>query len=131
MKIRDPGHEYELDSLDGDYRQILVFVKREGSKYPFNEGTHAGTNCQEVLRVLIDRSEYLNRQVPCAETEAIIGNLKLALLLFELRAARRHNRQLNLETTQSLLSEAPCEICGHIGHYPDEHSEERESRSDE
>ena len=80
MKILDAGHIYSLDSLDGNLEQTLTFVKREGEKFPFNSGSHAGTNCQEVLRVLIDRSEYLQKQKPCAETECIISSLKTALL---------------------------------------------------
>ena len=89
MKILDAGHHYELDCLDGDETQSLVFVKRSGPKFPFNEGSYPGTNCQEVLRALIDRCQYLQAQAPCAETKSIIANLRAALLLFELRAYQR------------------------------------------
>lgn len=115
MRILDAGHRYELDSLDGEIRQTLTFVKRVGDKFPFNVDGHAGTNCQEVLRALIDRAEYLNRQDPCADTEAIVGNLRSALLLFELRAARRHDRHLSLESTSRLISGPTCKVCGHLG----------------
>ncbi len=115
MKVKEPGHIYELASLDGGKKQRLKFVKRVGKNYPFNElPEHPGTNCQEVLRVLIDRCEYLNTQKACAETESIISLLKTALLLFELRAARHHDRQLDLTTMQELLVDG-CDICGHIG----------------
>lgn len=85
MRIIDAGHIYELDYLDNenslykDKSNILRFVKREGKNFPFNNNHHPGTNCQEVLRALIDRSEYLNKQQQCAETEAIVGLLKSAL----------------------------------------------------
>lgn len=115
MKIIDAGHKYLLDSLDGGDAQVLVFVKREGPNFPFNQGSHSGTNCQEVLRALIDRTEYLLRQKPCAETEAAIGCMRSALLLFELRAARRHSRVLDLASTQDVMNNITCIECGHIG----------------
>jgi hypothetical protein len=64
MKILDAGHRYQLDHLDGDNVTELTFVKRSGAMYPFNIGEYEGTNVQEVLRALIDRTEYLNRQKP-------------------------------------------------------------------
>ena len=115
MKIIDAGHIYLLDCLDGGEAVTLTFVKREGDNFPFNKGEYPGTNAQEVLRALIDRTEYLNRQKPCAETEAAIGNLRSALLLFELRAARRHTRQLDLRDTQGVVSGETCKVCGHVG----------------
>lgn len=115
MKIIDPGHDYELDSLDGPFPQRLVFVKREGAKYPENVGSHPGTTMQEVLRALIDRAEYVNNQIPCAETEAAIGLMKSAILLFELRAATRHGRHLQLDSLDAILACEKCVTCGHIG----------------
>jgi len=114
MKITDAGHSYLLDNFESG-AQSLKFVKKNGSGFPFNFGTQDGTKCQEVLRALIDRCEYLNKQKPCAETEAIIGNLQSALLLFELRAARRHDRQLSLQSLGNLSCDPVCEKCLHIG----------------
>lgn len=117
MKIVEAGHVYQLDILDGQSSgtESLTFVKRSGDNFPFNVGAHPGTNCQEVLRALIDRMQYLLNQKPCAETEAALGCLKTALLLFELRAARRHGRSLDLYALQSLMFYATCKTCGHIG----------------
>ncbi len=115
MKILDAGHAYLLDCLDGGEPVVLTFVKREGDNFPFNVGHHPGTNVQEVLRALIDRTEYLNRQKPCAETEAAASNLRAALLLFEVRAARRHGRELDLQSTQELMNAATCPRCKHVG----------------
>jgi len=114
MEILDAGHHYQLDSLDGDNKQNLQFVKQMGDNFPFNSSEYSGTNCQEVLRALIDRTEYLQKQKSCAETESIIGLLRAALLLFELRAAREHNQHLALYSTQVLMSDKPCKECGHI-----------------
>ena len=56
MEIIDPGHCYKPDTYDGYITETIVFMKREGVNYPFNIGHYAGTNCQEVLRILIDSS---------------------------------------------------------------------------
>jgi hypothetical protein len=119
VKIIDAGHVYQLTNLDdfiGDkFPQTLTFVKRSGANFPFNEGDHPGTNVQEVLRALIDRTDYLNRQKPCAETEAAAGCLRAALVLYEQRAARRHERFLSLPSTQHYVCAPTCAKCGHIG----------------
>lgn len=114
MKIIDAGHAYLLAGYDGGTEQRLVFLKREGEGFPFNCGAHGGTNCQEVLRALIDRSEYLNRQIPSAETEAILGALRTALFLFESRAARRHCLELELADLHAAVRLPSCETCGHL-----------------
>jgi hypothetical protein len=114
MKILDAGHEYELDVYDGDQYtayQTITFMKREGEGFPFNNSFYPGTNCQEVLRVLIDRCEYLQKQKPCLETESIIGMLKTSLMLFEIRAARLHKLSINLD--YNTLNDT-CKECGHI-----------------
>lgn len=116
MKIIDAGHIYKLNMYDDEENsfQTLTFLKRCGKRYPFNEGMYPGTNCQEVLRALIDRTEYLNRQEPCAESEAIIASLKTALFLFESRAARKHGKTLNLRDLNCTLDYPLCDNCGHI-----------------
>lgn len=115
MQILDAGHVYLVENVGQDTTQVLTFIKREGEGFPFNSGSHEGTNCQEVLRALIDRTEYLLRQKPCAETESAAALLRAALLLFELRAARRHHRELALESTQGLMCKTVCKKCGHVG----------------
>lgn len=114
MKVIDPGHVYELASLDGGDPWRLTFVKREGSGYHGNVGHHPGTTMQEVLRALIERANYVNRQIPCAETEAAIGLLEAALVLFELRAARRHGRE-PVATVEEMVYGETCWKCGHVG----------------
>lgn len=115
MKIIDAGHKYQVDSLDGGEPQTIQFVKRIGDGFPFNGGDPvSGTNCQEVLRVLIDRTEYLGKQIPCAETEAALALMRTALLLFESRAARRHGRTLSLRDLHEAVRLQPCQKCGHI-----------------
>lgn len=118
MKVIDPGHVYALRILDGGDPpgvERLRFVKREGLGYPGNTGHHPGTTTQEVLRALIDRSEYVNGQIPCVETEAATNLMRAALLLLEMRAARRHGRELALETYEQLEDAPLCVKCGHAG----------------
>lgn len=120
MRVVDAGHEYLLDSYDGGEPVRLIFVKREGEGYPFNVGHHPGTNCQEVIRALIDRVQYLQKQIPCEENERIINDLRSCLWNFENRAAKRHGRAFVFpwrEQYQTLaVEEQPtCAGCGHIG----------------
>lgn len=93
MEVINPGHSYIVENYDGDGYQIIYFLKRVGNGYPFNEPpAHRGTNCQEVLKVLIDRVQYLDKQIACDENKLIIKNLQSALWLFEKRAALRHGK---------------------------------------
>lgn len=115
MERIDEGHDYLLASFDGNWPQRLTFMKREGEGYPFNVGSHPGTNCQEVLRALIDRVKYLDRQIQCAANVSIIDHLRLALRDFELRAAHRHGRTLPLFELSEIELQPTCAGCGHIG----------------
>jgi hypothetical protein len=116
VTVVDPGHEYLLDSLDGERENHLVFVKRVGPKYPGHVGAHPGTTIQEVLRALIERCEYVNRQQPCSETESAKNYLTLALIELEKRAARVHGRRLEIEDLRRVVSgEGKCTACGHVG----------------
>jgi hypothetical protein len=105
MKALDKGHLYEISSYDGYLRQEIRFMKREGVGYPGNFGKYAGTNCQELLRVLIDRIQYLDNQIECKENKKIIKKLSKSLLLLETRALKRHGNIDKLQT---------CTTCGHI-----------------
>ncbi len=115
MTVIDPGHDYWLDALDGGAPVRLTFVKREGPRYPGNVGTHGGTTLQEVLRALIERSNYVNAQIPCPETTLAIGLLQSALYLFEARAARVHGRILNCSLAGVVEGAGKCLRCGHVG----------------
>ena len=113
MKVIDPGHEYELGSLDGELKQTLLFVKREGAHYPGNVGSHPGTTMQEVLRALIHRAEYVNAQIPCRETSIAIDMMRGAIHVMELRAKRVKGKTLyaDIENIEKLPT---CSRCGHV-----------------
>lgn len=114
MKVIDPGHFYELDSFDGGKQLVLRFMKRIGDGYPHNVGPpYPGTNCQEVIRALIDRVKYLHMQIPHPQNGVILDGLRAALTAFEVRAAERHGREF--APTVTIEHEPSCQQCGHIG----------------
>lgn len=113
MKCLDPGHRYELASLDSHEPAILQFVKRIGERYPGNVGDpKPGTNCQEVYRALHDRARYLNGQFWYIETTLVIALTKLCIWLFEFRAARiKRRRPPGLGRS---VAGPQCSKCGHV-----------------
>lgn len=77
---------------------------------------HPGTNCQELIRILIDRTRYLNAQIPHENNKAIMHHLRAALWLFEDRVAERHgfaSHDFDF-TTEDIELEPTCKTCGHI-----------------
>jgi hypothetical protein len=89
MKVLVPGHRYELDQIDGTTRVVmhreLQFVARE----PESERVWPGVQTQEVLRVLIDRTQYCDSCLPWAGNDQIVHHLRMALVLHEARALIR------------------------------------------
>jgi hypothetical protein len=85
MKIIEPGHVYELHSLDGKpgETETLRFVNREtGTEHP-------GTQTQEVLRAIIDRTMHCDNCLRWSGNDKIIYHLRMALALHEARAIER------------------------------------------
>jgi hypothetical protein len=113
MKVIDPGHEYELESVGNAENQRIVFVKNEGVKYPGNVGFHGGILTQELLRVAIDRTKYLISQGTCMESEHALAALRQALAWYEVRAARCRGTHIECENAGSLELEETCRVCGH------------------
>lgn len=117
MKIIDPGHQYELLSLDGDHKQTLQFVKRcdfkNPTRFPGNTNSYPGTTLQDVIHCLLDRVRYLNNQIPCIENTIIVNNLQQCLFLLESRAARRHGINFTPLTLGEVESLKLCPTCGH------------------
>jgi len=117
VQVIEKGHIYKLNVYDrpfGKRDMTLVFMKRVGDKYPANENPpHEGTNCQEVIRALFNRINYLDAQIHHNVNDAIMANLEECLYLLELRAAERHGR--TLKTSINDIMQAPtCITCGHI-----------------
>lgn len=97
MKIIEPGHVYGLEITDkGEFLQSdlnsdiekdqwmrLTFVNREDGKQ------HSGTQTQEVLRALIDRTMHCDNCLRWEGNDKIIYHLRMALVLHEARALER------------------------------------------
>lgn len=115
MRIIEPGHEYLLEQAGPQTGlQRLRFVKNIGDKYPGNEGDpHGGVLTQEVLRVLIDRTIYLNSQGSCMETELALSAMRQALAWYEVRAARCRGTHIHGEHADALDKQPVCDTCGH------------------
>jgi hypothetical protein len=116
MKVIDPGHTYELRSLDGGSPQMLRFVKRcdreRPWRFPGNTDAYPGTTLQNVIRALLERFRYLQSQIPCVENRVCILCLRVTLWMLEFRAARRHKR--TYIRSLSFAEYAPmCAECGH------------------
>lgn len=94
MKIIDPGHIYWVDNLEAPGVQRLKFCKRS-SKMVRHANEHPGTNTQEVIRVLIDRTKYLDGIGTCPETQNALYHLRMALYEYEARAYWRKQEKLN------------------------------------
>ena len=116
MHIIESGHGYEMKNLDpnpGYSYSYLTFVKRVGPQYPGNIGAHGGTTSQEVIRCLIDRAQYVNRQIPCWQTKLSIYLYGLIIWLYEHRAAKRHRRKA--PSFHDATFGETCDKCGHVG----------------
>jgi hypothetical protein len=94
VKVIVPGHVYALSHLGSEGHETLTFCRRNSAAVT-HESEHPGTNTQEVLRVLIDRSQFLNEVLPCVETESAVQYLRMALECYEARALRRRRQKLN------------------------------------
>lgn len=111
MRIIVPGHIYAAENVDGTGFQLISFVRRrndDGELLPLGVG-HEGILTQELLRIAIDRTLYLNAEAPCAENVEIVDCLRKVLSLYESRAARKTIEKLSMPERAAV-----CPICRHI-----------------
>jgi len=91
MKILTPGHKYVLTNYKEGGEQTLDFIHKEQA----TDGSAAlimvdeGTTNEEVLKVLIDRLQFLQRAFPCRENALVITKLEESLMWLEKRTADR------------------------------------------
>ena len=95
MRILEPGHKYALANLESEGEQVLTFIRRSSDMVDYGDGEHAGTNTQEAIRAVIDRSKYLHTIGPCEETANAIDWGRMMLYEYEARAWRRKQQKLN------------------------------------
>jgi ribosomal protein S3AE len=95
LRIIEAGHIYELQHLESDGIEKLTFIKRSSKAINYGDTEHAGTNTQEVIRALINRTEFLYDILPAVETKDAAYYLRMALFCYEARAYRRKQAKLN------------------------------------
>lgn len=79
VKSIEEGHIYKLDNA-----QEISFLKRVNG-----EMIHDGTTNEEVLEMLIDRIQYLNKKLPCRENSIVITKLEESLMWLNKRTEIR------------------------------------------
>lgn len=96
MKVITTGHKYELASFEGGTPQTLQFIEKVPSKEPSAAlvTVNDGTTNEEVLKVLIDRLQYLNGKFPCRENAIVITKLEESLMWLNKRTADRQARNV-------------------------------------
>lgn len=96
MRVMVKGHKYQIEG-----GQVLCFVhkvKEEGTDQL--KLIQSGTTNEELLKVLIDRTQHLQGAVPCVENEAALAHMQAALNAFESRTSKRKN--MGVEGTDKL-----------------------------
>lgn len=148
MKTLDPGHKYivelyparEEDGRLDSWPTTIPFRKRIGEGYPGNTGRpYNGTTTQELLRVIIARTVYVNNQDYHSANVITLLSSRHSIYELEHRAAQRRgpdyfkqwladmeewgvqvrrrsrNSWYDVATTGYPVEElAPCSICGHV-----------------
>lgn len=129
MIIVDPGHMYHLihrpaDKVSPSTKGLeICFVKRMCETA--NHTTEwDGIITQDLIRVCIDRTNYLMQQQPCIESQRALSSLVGALYWFEHRAWARNILQVQGELvshngiippfTLETILQWPTNIEGHI-----------------
>lgn len=123
MQVIDPGHVYWIPNLESPPRplwvqrlaqwlapkmcawfggQCVVFIKRS-SKMVWHPNEHPGSNTQELFRVTINRSEYLDIVGHSEETLDSVYYQRMALWCYEARAYRRKLQKLNKQAQGQAL----------------------------
>ena len=84
----DAGHIYAAKNLGNDEKQIIVFRKANSGSIEHPQ-EWAGLTTQQLYRIAIWRSIYLDNIRTCNETTNAIYHSRMALWEYEARAYRR------------------------------------------
>ena len=87
IKILKDGHQYDVQTEQGISIHALQF--QDGTVPDVGRN---GLQNEEVIEVLIDRMNWLNKQFPCRENAVAITKLDEALLWLNKRTADRIKR---------------------------------------
>lgn len=93
MRIINPGHVYAVEELENKGEQVITFIQKkeaaEGAGEQKLVTVQDGTTNEELLKVLIDRMNFLQAKAPCRENAIVITNLEESLMWLEKRTAGR------------------------------------------
>lgn len=95
MKVLNPGHYYRLSNFeDSNTEQILGFIHKETDDTGKLNLISDGTTNEEVLKVLIDRLQYLQGVNSCRENAMVITKLEESLMWLNKRTQDRIDRMV-------------------------------------
>jgi hypothetical protein len=97
MKVLTEGHLYSLQNFEnGEDGQQLQFIHKEPAEPGSTTLTTIadGTTNEEVLKILINRMQFLNNKFPCRENSLVITKLEESLMWLEKRTADRKARSV-------------------------------------
>lgn len=103
MKVIREGHLYELAYFENKDQigQTIQFIEKVPNQTALTLGTlvalvtlNDGTTNEEVLEMLIDRMQSLQKKFPCRENAIVITNLEESLMWLNKRTADRVKRQV-------------------------------------
>lgn len=96
MKILTKDHKYELDNFEGTGVQTIQFIEKEMDRANNDQlvTINDGTTNEEVLAMLIDRTQGLQNKFPSRETAIAITKMQEALLWLNERTRERKVRNV-------------------------------------
>lgn len=95
MQVVVEGHKYIMNNFEDDgSSQIIQFIHKEPVEVgsPNMKTVANGTTNEEVLRVLINRLNFLQAKFPCRENAIVITKLEESLMWLNKRTTDRLER---------------------------------------
>ena len=93
MRAITEGHLYSLEAFEGGESQEIQFIEKILSLNTRElETVNDGTTNEEVLAMLIDRMQYLQKKFPCRENAIVITKLEESLMWLNKRTTDRKVR---------------------------------------
>lgn len=86
------GHVYDVDVLDNSESELRTLAAIRFQNGPIRDVGINGITNEDLLVILIHRTETVNEQFPCEENEAAIEFMRNALDAFNARVANRKAR---------------------------------------
>lgn len=92
MITLENGYKYGLDNFEGESFQEIQFIEKEEMPGGTLSTVNNGTTNEEVLMVLIDRLQFLNKKLPSRESSLALTKIEEALMWLEKRTQNRRNQ---------------------------------------